>query len=171
VARVYLSLGSNIEPERHIRAGIEDLRAQFGPLRISTVFESEPVGFSGNNFYNLVVGLDTAATVASVAQALRAIEDRHGRVRSGPRFSSRTLDIDLLLYDDVIVNEGGLVLPRTEITQNAFVLCPLAEIAPEGIHPVLRRSFRALWEEFDKTRQRLWPVPLDGVCTAGSPTN
>jgi 2-amino-4-hydroxy-6-hydroxymethyldihydropteridine diphosphokinase len=95
-----------------------------------------------------------------VAKRLRVIEDRHGRERQGPRFSSRTLDIDLLLYDDLVLNQPGLVLPRDEITRNAFVLCPLAEIAAGLTHPVLKRTYGELWEMFDKTRQTLWPIRL-----------
>lgn len=162
MARVYLSLGSNIDRARNIQAGIEDLRARFGPLQLSRIYESEAVGFAGENFYNLVVGLDTDESVESIAQILRAIEDRHGRVRKGPRFSSRTLDIDLLLYGDLVLNTPGLVLPREEITRNAFVLCPLAEIAPDLAHPVLQRTYGELWAAFDKTRQPLWPITLGG---------
>ena len=160
MARVYLSLGSNIERERHIRAGIEELRARFGPLQLSSVYESKAVGFEGDNFFNLVVALDTDEPVQAVNRSLHEIEDRHGRVRQGPRFSSRTLDIDLLLYGDLVIREEGLVLPRDEITRNAFVLRPLAEIAPELEHPLLKRTYRALWEAFDQERQPLWPVAL-----------
>jgi 2-amino-4-hydroxy-6-hydroxymethyldihydropteridine diphosphokinase len=98
--------------------------------------------------------------VQEVAKILHTIEDEHGRTREGPRFSSRTLDIDMLLYDDLVLKEGKLELPREEITKNAFVLWPLAEIAPDLEHPVLKQRYAALWEVFDKEKQPLWPIPF-----------
>jgi 2-amino-4-hydroxy-6-hydroxymethyldihydropteridine diphosphokinase len=158
MARVYVSIGSNIGREQNIRAGVADLKTRFGPLLLSSVYESEAVGFAGDSFYNLVAGFDTALTPLQVAAELRAIEERHGRMRDGPRFSSRTLDIDLLLYDDLVLHEGKLQIPRDEITKNAFVLWPLAEIAPQLEHPQLGVSYGALWESFDRQSQPLWPV-------------
>ena len=161
MARIYISIGSNIEAERHLRLAIAELRKHYGELQLSSVYESEAVGFDGDNFLNMVVGLDTDEEVHTVLQTLREIEDRHGRIRSGPRFSARTLDLDLLLYDDLVVKEDALDLPRGEITQNAFVLWPLAEIAPEIMHPVEQQSMAALWQGFDKESQKLWPITID----------
>lgn len=161
MARIYISIGSNIEAERHLRLAIAELRKHYGELKLSSVYESEAVGFDGDNFLNMVVGLDTDEEVHTVLQTLREIEDRHGRVRSGPRFSARTLDLDLLLYDNLVVKEGALDLPRGEIIQNAFVLWPLAEIAPEIMHPVEQQSMAALWQGFDKESQKLWPITID----------
>jgi 2-amino-4-hydroxy-6-hydroxymethyldihydropteridine diphosphokinase len=158
MARVYLSIGSNIEREANIRGGVADLKRIFGALTLSRVYESEPVGFSGDNFYNLVVAFDTAMPVEGLSQLLHEIEDAHGRTREGPRLSSRTLDIDLLIYDDLVTRDHGLELPREEITRNAFVLWPLAEIAAAAQHPVLRQSYGELWQAFDKQQQSLWPV-------------
>ena len=161
MARIYISIGSNIEAERHLRLAIGELRKYYGELQLSSVYESEAVGFDGDNFLNMVVGLDTDEEVHTVLQTLREIEDRHGRIRSGPRFSARTLDLDLLLYDDLVVKEEALDLPRGEIIQNAFVLWPLAEIAPEIMHPVEQQSMAALWQGFDKESQKLWPITID----------
>ena len=161
MARIYISIGSNIEAERHLRLAIAELRQHYGELVLSSVYESEAVGFEGDNFLNMVVGLDTEEEVHQVVQTLRQIEDRHGRVRSGPRFSARTLDLDLLLYDDLVLKEEGLELPRGEITHNAFVLWPLAEIAPELMHPAEQKSMASLWQGFDKISQKLWPIAID----------
>jgi len=161
MAQIYISIGSNIDRDRSIRGGVGDLGERFGQLTLSSVYESEAVGFDGDNFYNLVAAFDTDMDVQEVAAHLREIEDRHGRVRSGPRFSSRTLDIDLLLYDDLILETPGLSIPRDEITKNAFVLWPLAELAPKAVHPVLKRSYGELWEAFDKDKQPLWPVTFN----------
>ncbi len=160
MARIYISIGSNIEAERHLRLAIVELRKHYGELQLSSVYESEAVGFDGDNFLNMVVGLDTDEEVHTVVQTLREIEDRHGRIRSGPRFSARTLDLDLLLYGDLVVKEGAIDLPRAEITHNAFVLWPLAEIAPNTKHPVEKAALADLWESFDKTSQALWPVEI-----------
>jgi 2-amino-4-hydroxy-6-hydroxymethyldihydropteridine diphosphokinase len=158
MARVYVSIGSNIDREANIRGGVADLQERFGELTLSSVYESEAVGFDGDNFYNLVAAFNTGLDVLEVAWALREIEDAHGRTREGPRFSSRTLDIDMLLYDELLLQQGKLELPREEITKNAFVLWPLAEIAPELEHPVLHQTYAELWAAFDKDKQSLWPV-------------
>jgi len=161
MARVYVSIGSNIERDANIRGGVTDLQKYFGELELSRVYESEAVGFDGDNFFNLVAAFDTDEDVLTVARILHEIENDHGRTREGPRFSSRTLDIDMLLYDDAVLQEGKLELPRDEITKNAFVLWPLAEIAPELKHPVLHKSYTELWDAFDKNKQPLWPVEFE----------
>lgn len=161
MARVYVSIGSNIEPARHVRLAVASLHEYFGKLDISSVYESEAVGFDGDNFYNLVIGLDTDMDVMKVNRLLHDIEDRYGRERAGPRFSARTIDLDLLMYDELVMSEGKLVLPREEILQNAFVLWPLSEIAAETLHPVEKQSFEVLWEKFDRTSQTLKPIEFD----------
>ena len=96
--------------------------------------------------------------MCSANRILADIEDAHGRDRSGPRFSSRTLDLDLLLYDDMVLDEQGLKLPREEILKNAYVLWPLAEIAPDLLHPVIGKTYTKLWDDFDKTKEHLAPI-------------
>ncbi len=161
MARIYISIGSNIDAARNVRRAVAALRADFGPLALSPVYESEAVGFAGDNFLNLVAGADTARPVAEVAARLHAMEDAQGRDRSGPRFSSRVIDLDLLLYDDLVLESPGLVLPREEILHNAFVLRPLADLAPDLVHPVAGRTMAELWADFDQSSQRLWPVAID----------
>jgi len=162
---VYLSVGSNVDRERNVKAGLDALSAVYGELRLSSVFESEPVGFEGDPFYNLAVGLDTSQTVGTLVEVLRKIEDDCGRRRDTPRFSPRTLDLDLLTYDDVAGVVDGVSLPRTEITENAFVLGPLAEIAGAEIHPITRKTYADLWRDFDTAGQGLRRVDFnwDGV--------
>lgn len=158
---VYISLGSNIERESNTRAGVRALYDQYGELILSSVYESEAVGFEGDSFYNMVIALKTDETVEQVAQRLRQIEEDYGRDRSGPKFSSRTLDLDLLLYGEMVLNEPGLQIPRDEILHRAFVLWPLAEVAPDLKHPVAGKSYAQLWFEFDKSKERLKPVVFD----------
>lgn len=156
--RVYISIGSNIERVANIRAGVAALHACFGDLVTSSVYESQPVGFTGDNFYNLVVGFDTAQDVHAVNTHLHNIERDHGRIRNGQRFNSRTLDLDLLVYGHAVIHEPDLTLPRDEILRYAFVLCPLAEIAGEEKHPLNGMPYAALWHEFEKHPQPLWAV-------------
>lgn len=160
MSQVYISIGSNIEAEKHVRVAVTELRRHYADVSLSSVYESEAVGFAGDNFLNLVVGVNTDENVQAVSAVLHDIEDRHGRLRDGPRFSARTLDLDLLLYDDLIINQGGLQIPRDEITKNAFVLWPLAELAPSYRHPLNGQSMAKLWENYDKSSQALWPIKL-----------
>lgn len=156
--RVYLSLGSNIEREKHIRGALHELETRYGDLLVSTVYESEAVGFEGDAFFNLVVGMDTDKTVATLAAELRAIEEAHGRERQGPKFSSRTLDIDILTYGNACGEIDGVLLPRDEILKNAFVLRPLADIAGNDRHPETTRTFAEHWDAYDQKKQKLWPI-------------
>lgn len=149
MSRVYISIGSNVNRRKNILSCVESLRQQFGDLSISAVYENQAVGFDGENFYNLVVGFDTDYPVTALTPLFRHIESSHDRVRGGERFSSRTLDVDLLLYDDLVLKKKGLDVPRDEIIHYAFVLRPLAELAPELIHPELNKSMRELWHEFE----------------------
>ena len=158
MATIYISLGSNINREINTRAGVEALKKAFGNVVLSSVYESDSVGFEGDAFYNMVIACDVDVPVHESNQVLRDIEDANGRDRSGPKFSSRTLDLDLLLYDDLVLDEKGLKLPRGEILKNAFVLWPLAEIAPNLQHPEAHASFAELWGGFDKTKENLKPI-------------
>lgn len=158
MTQVYLSLGSNLDREKNIVAGLDALAQQFGELHISRVYESESVGFNGSRFFNMVVSIKTEKSIAALSEALKKIEDDNGRVRTGPKYSPRTLDIDILTYDDFVGEQAGVQLPRGEIVENAFVLQPLAELAPDEIHPQLQISYADLWQAYDKSSQLLWPI-------------
>jgi 2-amino-4-hydroxy-6-hydroxymethyldihydropteridine diphosphokinase len=161
LVRAWLSLGSNQSPRRYLPRAIEDLRTSFGELTISPVYESEAVGFTGENFLNLVVGIYTNQSAQAVNQHLKAIEKRHGRLHSDHKFAARTLDIDLLTYGDQIIETDVMRLPRDEILHYAFVLLPLSEVAGEEIHPERGVSYQQLWHAFDPAEQVLWPVSLE----------
>ena len=133
--RAYLSLGSNIEPEKYLRAAIAELRARFGELIVSPVYRSAAVGFEGPEFLNLAVGLDTDLDAPALDAWLHALEDRHGRRRDQPRYASRTLDVDIVLFDNAIVDgPGHLRIPRPELRE-AFVNVPLGDIASDARDP------------------------------------
>ncbi|WP_130617343.1 2-amino-4-hydroxy-6-hydroxymethyldihydropteridine diphosphokinase [Dyella amyloliquefaciens] len=148
MARVYLSLGSNLEPKRYLNAALMELRERFGVLAVSPAYRSKSVGFDGADFVNLAVGLDTELSPEALNEWLHALEDRHGRRRDVPRFSDRTLDVDIVLYGDLVLQgEGHLDLPRKEL-RHAFVLKPVADIAPALVHPVSGRTMGELWAAF-----------------------
>ena len=158
MAKAYISVGSNIDRKKNVAAALDRMKAGFGELECSRIWETKAVGFEGDAFYNLVVALETDLSAQELAQLLHRIEDELGRDRSGGKFSSRSMDLDLLLYDDLILDEGGLKLPRPEILEYAFVLCPLAEIAGDMKHPVTGHRFSQIWDQFDPTAQPMWPV-------------
>lgn len=160
MAQVFVSIGSNIDRSRNVRLAIDALKHQFGELLLSTIYESEAVGFDGDNFYNLVAAFETPDDVIKIAEQLRLMEERLGRERNSQRFSSRTMDIDLLLYDDLVYQSDSLTLPRDEILHNAFVLKPLSELIGDRIHPLAQQSYLQLWQAYDAQIQPLWPVTV-----------
>ncbi len=160
MAKIFISLGSNIEREYYIHQGLQALTDSFGPLDLSPLFESDPVGFSSQAFYNLVVGVCTDKSIAEVQACLKEIEYAHGRVINAQKYTPRTLDLDLLLYDDVI-SDQPVQLPRQDICCYAFVLWPLAELAGDLVHPVLKQTYRHLWQHNELSHQLLRKVPLN----------
>ncbi|OIQ25882.1 2-amino-4-hydroxy-6-hydroxymethyldihydropteridine diphosphokinase [uncultured Vibrio sp.] len=152
---VFVSIGSNIRREHHVTEALNDLQQRFTQLNVSPAYDCEPIGFVGDNFLNLVVGFQCSLRVGELATLLRLIEDNNDRVREGPKFASRTLDLDILTYDDQVGHIEGVELPRGEITHNAFVLRPLADIAANHIHPTTGKTYQQLWDNYDKESQIL----------------
>jgi 2-amino-4-hydroxy-6-hydroxymethyldihydropteridine diphosphokinase len=149
MARIYLGLGSNIDAERNLRLAVRELQRRFGELAVSRVYQSPPLGFEGDDFLNAVAGLDTDLPPEEILRQLEEIHVIAGRHRDAQRLVSRTLDIDLLLYGQLVVDTPGLRLPRSDVLEYSFVLRPLAELAPETIHPVTRRSIAEHWRDFE----------------------
>ncbi|HEX7813526.1 2-amino-4-hydroxy-6-hydroxymethyldihydropteridine diphosphokinase [Dyella sp.] len=161
MARAYLSLGSNLEPLRYLAAALAELRERFGDMAVSPAYRSRSVGFDGADFVNLAVAIDTDLTPQALNDWLHALEDRHGRRRDVPRYSDRTLDVDIVLYDDLVLEGGGhLQIPRKEL-RHAFVLRPIADIAPTLRHPLSGRSMASLWAEFPAEKEPLEQIALD----------
>ncbi|UPW19375.1 2-amino-4-hydroxy-6-hydroxymethyldihydropteridine diphosphokinase [Agarivorans sp. TSD2052] len=154
MADIFVGIGSNIERERYIRQGVEALEARFGRLTLSPVYESPALGFDGPAFYNLVAKFSSPLSLQAVFDAIKGIEFEHGRAMDAQKYSSRTLDIDILLYNHLVV-DIPCTLPRAEITKSAFVLKPLADIAGSMIHPTINKSYMQLWQDFDHPSQVL----------------
>ncbi len=156
-----LSIGSNIDPDANIRLVGKILRRRFPDLIRSTVYESETVGFEGDNFLNLVVAAETDEPLCELAAYLKTLEDELGRDRSQPLFSGRTMDLDILTFGDLCGDHDGVQLPRKEIVENAFVLQPLADLLPDQLHPALGVSYQQLWTAYSNAEQKLWPIVFD----------
>jgi len=161
MSQVYLSIGTNIKRQQNLSSGLSTIEKVFGKLTLSSLFESEAVGFDGSPFFNMVIGFNTEQTIQQLSETLRGIEFQHGRELNAKKFSPRTLDLDILLYDDLVMSDP-VQLPRDEITFNAFVLWPLAEIAGDKLHPITQQSFHNMWYGFDKSQQKLRIIPFNG---------
>ena len=146
---VAVSIGTNIEREKNIRAALAALGRAYGRLRLSSVYANPAVGFEGPEFFNLALVFDTCQPVAEIVAILRGIEAEQGRVRSGNELDSRELDLDLLLYGDAVLYSEGLDVPRGEILQHAYVLKPLSQILPEHCHPVTGECYAAIWTKME----------------------
>ena len=155
---VTLGLGSGVDPENQLRAGLDSLLLHFNDLALSSIFESEPVGFEGNNFLNMAVGFDTEIKLQELSGLLKEIEDKSGRDRSKEKFQDQNLDIDILTYDKHVGEFGGIKLPRPGIVENAYVLWPLSQISGNKRHPELKQSYVELWKNYISEEQRLWPI-------------
>ncbi|BAV32495.1 2-amino-4-hydroxy-6-hydroxymethyldihydropteridine pyrophosphokinase [Sulfuricaulis limicola] len=159
--RVYIGIGSNIDRENSIRGAVRELTAHYGQLTLSPVYESKALGFEGENFYNLVTGFDSAEPIEQITETLSRIESRLGRVRQENRFSARTLDLDLLLYGDLVQHDDKVNLPHPDIRRYAFVLSPLADIAPDLRHPETGLACAKMWQQFEMGKQEMWKTNFD----------
>lgn len=150
---VYVSAGSNIEPEKNLRLACRELEKAYGPLSQSSVYRTKAIGFDGGDFLNMVMRFSTRDSLQDILAELEAIQILSGRPADASSFASRTLDLDLLLYGDRIQNAPGITLPRDDITKYAFVLGPMAELAPHLQLPGSGKTIRQLWAEFDRNDQ------------------
>lgn len=157
---VYLGLGSNIRPEENLSLGVRELRRRYGDLEISRVYRSTAVGFEGDDFLNLVVSLRSQDSPSEICREIERLHKLAGRDRSEEKWSSRTLDIDLLLYGELIKDESPVRVPRSDVLEYSFVLRPLAELAPDLIHPVTGKTMLQHWQAFDADTQ---PLEFAGV--------
>jgi 2-amino-4-hydroxy-6-hydroxymethyldihydropteridine diphosphokinase len=160
MADVYVAAGSNVQPELYLKRALQLLEQEFGPIRISPIYRNRAVGFEGDDFLNLVVTFTTDLDVREVRTRLQLIEARCDRPRESPKWAARTMDLDILLYDAVISDEPGLVLPRPDLIRRAYMLKPMVDLAPDLKHPVLGKTMTEIWESSDLAAHTLVAVKL-----------
>jgi 2-amino-4-hydroxy-6-hydroxymethyldihydropteridine diphosphokinase len=155
VTAVYIAAGSNVEPERNLALASRELCREFPDVRFSPWYRNQAVGFEGDDFINFVAGFTTDLPIEVVLPRLHAIETLCGRPRGAPRWAPRSMDLDMLLYGDLIRDEPKLKLPRPDLMKRAFMLGPLADLAPELVHPTLKATIGELWARFDRAAHPL----------------
>jgi 2-amino-4-hydroxy-6-hydroxymethyldihydropteridine diphosphokinase len=159
VPEVYVAAGSNVAPERHLACAVAELGREFPGARFSPWYRNRALAAGGADFINLVAGFTSALPPRQVQERLRAIEGRCGRARSTESGSPPALDLDLLLYGDLVCQEPGLTLPRPELLARAYMLGPLAALAPQALHPTAQLSIAELWQRFDRAAHPLERLP------------
>jgi 2-amino-4-hydroxy-6-hydroxymethyldihydropteridine diphosphokinase len=157
--RVYVAAGSNIEPEKHLAQASRALAQAFPDVQFSPWYRNKAVGFDGDDFINYVAGFTTELPVQDVVALLRAIETACGRPRAAPKWAPRSMDLDILLYGNLVHEEPGLKLPRPDLVKRPFMLGPMADLAPEVVHPTLHVTIGELWQQFDRAAHPMTRVP------------
>ena len=160
MSRVYVAIGSNVEPELNISRAARELALLFPGARFSSWYRNRAVGFEGDDFVNGVVGFETGLALHAVIEKLHAVEELCGRPRNAPRWAPRSMDLDVLLYDNVVCSEPSLTLPRPDLVKRPYMLGPLAEIAPEVMHPTAGLTIGELWQRFDREAHPMERIEL-----------
>lgn len=163
MAQVYVAAGSNVDPVTNLALASRELRRLFPDVRFSSWYRNRAVGFEGADFINLVAGFTSALPVHGVVGQLQAIETLCGRPRGAPRWAPRTMDLDVLLYGQLVCDEPRLKLPRPDLLKRAYMLGPMAELAPEIVHPTAGRTMAELWQAFDQAAHPLHRMPAPPV--------
>jgi 2-amino-4-hydroxy-6-hydroxymethyldihydropteridine diphosphokinase len=164
--RVFVAAGSNVEPEKNLALATREMRRSFPDIRLSPWYRNKAVGFEGADFINYVAGFSTELSVHDVVARLREIEELCGRPRGAPKYEPRAMDLDILLYGDLVHEEPGLKLPRPDLLRRPFMLGPMADVAPEVTHPTMHATIGELWERFDQAAHRMTQVePPTGLLT------
>jgi 2-amino-4-hydroxy-6-hydroxymethyldihydropteridine diphosphokinase len=159
---VFVAAGSNIRPRAHLRRAVAMMRETWPALAVSRAYSNKAVGFEGDDFVNLVVGFHTDLPLAAVLARLHAIETDCGRPRQAPKWAPRSMDLDVLLYGETVGEFPGAVLPRPDLARRPYMLGPLAELAPDFVHPTSGRTIGEMWAKFDRDDHEMVPVALEG---------
>jgi 2-amino-4-hydroxy-6-hydroxymethyldihydropteridine diphosphokinase len=159
--RVFVAAGSNVEPEKNLAAACAQIAHTWPDARFSRAYRNAAVGFEGPDFINLVVAFSAAQPLHWVIEKLRGIETNCGRPRYAPKWASRTMDLDVLLYGELVEQTADHTLPRPDLLKRPYMLGPLAELAPQVLHPLAGRTIGDLWRHFDHGGHALVPVELE----------
>jgi 2-amino-4-hydroxy-6-hydroxymethyldihydropteridine diphosphokinase len=160
MADVYVAAGSNVEPEENLRRALDEMEQAFGAIAVSPAYRNRAVGFEGADFVNLVVGFRTADAPSQLKRTLERIETLCGRPRDAPKWAPRSMDLDILMYDQLVSDEPGLILPRPDLLRRAYMLKPLADLAPDLRHPTQQRTIGELWAQFPRADHALVAVTI-----------
>ena len=158
---VYVAAGSNVEPEHNLALASREMARLFPDVRFSSWYRNPAVGFEGDDFINFAAGFTTELPVHEVVRQLQAIETLCGRPPGAPRWAPRSMDLDILLYGTLVLDEPKLKLPRPDLLKRPFMLGPLAEIASDLPHPTAGATIGELWGRFDREAH-----PMTRVATA-----
>jgi 2-amino-4-hydroxy-6-hydroxymethyldihydropteridine diphosphokinase len=157
----YVSGGSNVDAERSVPQAARELKSRYPGARFSRCYRNASIGFDGPDFTNFVVELPVVGGPSALRETLQRIEKHCGRPDAAPRWAPRAMDLDILLFGDQVIDVQGMKVPRPDLTRWAFMLGPLAELAPGLVHPSLHLSVGELWGKFDQQAHALVPVALD----------
>lgn len=146
--KAYISAGSNLgDRKANLEFALTSLAEKTSVLKVSSLYETEPVGYLDQPwFLNIVLELETGLAPSDLLRLCQEVEASCGRIRTFPN-APRTLDLDVLIYGDVVLQEEKLTIPHPRLAERKFVLEPLAEIAPDLVHPVLQRTARSLLDD------------------------
>lgn len=161
MAQVFVAIGSNVDASMRMQQAAAALRARFADARFSHCYRNPAFGFEGEDFLNAVVGFSTSLSIDELLQQLREIETRCGRGVADPKWGPRAMDLDLLLYDDVIGSGPGYTLPRRDLQQRVYMLGPLAELASARVYPGSARTIGEIWADFPQAQHTMTRTEMD----------
>jgi len=161
VVLAFVAIGSNLDPAARMREAARALRQSFPDARFSRCYRNRAFGFEGPDFYNAVAGFSTTLPIEALLPQLHEIEALCGRARADPKWQPRRMDLDLLLYGDVVGTGPGYALPRRDLARRIYMLGPLAELAQEVLYPPSGPTIGQLWAQFPRSGEELQPLALD----------
>lgn len=161
--RVFVAAGSNVDPEKNLARACGEIKHSWPDARFSRAYRNAAVGFEGPDFINLVMGFTTAQPLANVIARLHQIETQCGRPRYAPKWASRTMDLDVLMFNDLVEKTAEYTIPRPDLLKRPYMLGPMAEIAAEVVHPTAGQTIGELWREFDRDGHTMTAVEIDGT--------
>jgi 2-amino-4-hydroxy-6-hydroxymethyldihydropteridine diphosphokinase len=164
MTHVYVAAGSNVEPEKNLARACREILQSWPDATFSRVYRNSAVGFEGPDFLNMVIGFRTTEPIETVIARLREIEILCGRPRNSPKWASRAMDLDVLLFGGQVEQTADYTVPRPDLLKRPYMLGPMAELAPEVVHPTANKTIGELWREFDSAAHAMTPVDIALPC-------